>query len=62
MHNSLFLCSSVNSTLNFTNETCTFDGLERLAELGYEVGWLWYDVLALVLYTLVFLTATFIID
>lgn len=43
------------------NETCTFDGLERLGQLGFEVGWLWYDVLALSLFTALFLTAAYII-
>lgn len=40
---------------------CTFDGLLRLGELGYEVGWLWYDILALVLFSLLFLTIAYII-
>ena len=39
---------------------CTFDGLDRLSQLGYEVDWLWYDVIALVLYSTLFLTIAYL--
>jgi len=32
---------------------CTFDGLSWL---GYEVDWLWYDIIALALFSMLFLT------
>ena len=47
------------STVMATN-SCTFDGLDRLSQLGYEVGWLWYDVIALVLYSMLFLTIAYL--
>ena len=40
---------------------CTFDGLERLTTLGYQVNWLWYDLLALVLFSLVFLVIAYVV-
>ena len=39
---------------------CSFDGLDRLHELGYETDWLWYDVLALVVMILFFQTMAYI--
>ena len=35
--------------------TPQFDGLDQLTHLGYEVGWLWYDILALALFSTLFL-------
>ena len=43
------------------SQNCTFDGLARLSQLGYEVGWLWYDILALVLYSILFLVIAYIV-
>ena len=43
------------------DENCTFDGLLRLDELGFKPDWLWYDVLALIIFSLLFLTAAYII-
>ena len=40
---------------------CTFDGLQRLTTLGYQVDWLWYDFLALVILSLVFLTIAYVV-
>ena len=40
---------------------CTFDGLNRLSRVGYEVGWLWYDVIALILYSMLFLTIAYLV-
>ena len=40
---------------------CTFDGLQRLITLGYQVNWLWYDLLALVVFSLVFLTIAYVV-
>lgn len=51
-------------TVAFTGlatNNCTFDGLDRLSRVGYEVGWLWYDVLALVLYSTLFLTIAYMV-
>ena len=39
---------------------CSFDGLDRLRELGFETDWLWYDVLALVIMILFFQTMAYI--
>ena len=39
---------------------CTFDGLDRLTQLGYEVGWLWYDIIALALFSILFLTIAYL--
>ena len=39
---------------------CTFDGLDRLTQLGYEVGWLWYDIIALALFSTLFLTIAYL--
>ena len=39
---------------------CTLNGFDRLSQVGYEVGWLWYDVIALVLYALLFLTIAYL--
>jgi len=35
---------------------CTLNGFDRLSRVGYEVGWLWYDVIDLVLYAMLFYT------
>ena len=35
---------------------CTFDVLTRL---GYEVDWLWYDIIALALFSMLFLTVAY---
>jgi hypothetical protein len=43
------------------DENCTFGGLERLGELGFEVDWLWYDVMALASYSIIFLTLAYIV-
>lgn len=51
---SLLSCSSA-------GENCTFGGLERLRELGFETDWLWYDVIALALYSIIVLTIAYII-
>ena len=40
---------------------CTFDGLDRLSQMGYEVGWLWYDVIALILYSVLFLIVAYLV-
>lgn len=40
---------------------CTFDGLQRLTTLGYQVDWLWYDLLALVVFSLIFLTIAYVV-
>jgi len=40
---------------------CTFNGLDRLSRVGYEVGWLWYDVIALILYSMLFLTIAYLV-
>ena len=40
---------------------CTFDGLQRLTTLGYQVDWLWYDLLALVIFSLIFLTIAYVV-
>jgi len=40
---------------------CTLNGFDRLSLVGYEVGWLWYDVIALVLYAMLFLTITYLV-
>jgi len=38
---------------------CTFDELDQLAQLGYEVDWLWYDIIALALFSTLFLTIAY---
>ena len=48
-------------TLGGNNSNCTFDGLQRLTTLGYQVDWLWYDLLALVVFTLIFLTIAYVV-
>ena len=40
---------------------CTFDGLQRLTILGYQVDWLWYDLLALVIFSLIVLTIAYVV-
>ena len=40
---------------------CTFGGLERLGELGFYVDWLWYDIIALTIFSVVFLIIAYII-
>ncbi len=39
----------------------TCDGLDELDFLGYETGWLWYDILALILFAVVFLNLAYVI-
>ena len=46
---------------SFNTSMCTFDGLEQLSQLGYQVDWLWYDQLALVLFSVFFLFIAYII-
>ena len=41
--------------------TCSFDGLSQLGALGYETDFLWYDVVALSIMTVVFLSLAYII-
>lgn len=43
------------------SENCTFQGLERLEELGFETDWLWYDALALVIYSTILLIIAYAI-
>ena len=45
----------------FSSVNCTVDGLEQLRVLGYEPGWLWYDVLALILFTIIFLFIAYLV-
>ena len=41
---------------------CTyFDRLNHVSLVGYEVGWIWYDVIALVLYAMLFLTIAYLV-
>jgi len=44
-----FNSAGVAMTTSATN--CTFDGLDQLTQLGYEVDWLWYDIIALPLFS-----------
>jgi len=38
---------------------CNFDGLDGLTQLGYEVGWLWYNIIALALFSTSFLITAY---
>jgi hypothetical protein len=51
----------VNGSAPIVTNNCTFDGLQRLTTLGYQVDWLWYDLLALVILSLVFLTIAYVV-
>jgi len=65
MHNTVknIFNSAGGATLTSTGmaNNCTFDGLDRLSLVGYEVGWLWYDVIALILYSMPFLTIAYLV-
>jgi len=50
------------STGMANNNNCTyFDRLNHVSLVGYEVGWLWYDVIALILYAMLFLTIAYLV-
>lgn len=44
---------------NVTSTHC--DGLDQLEFVGYETDWLWYDVLALILISALFLVLAYTI-
>ncbi len=55
------MCVISRSILPQSENNTKCDGLELLEFLGYETGWLWYDVLALILFTIVFLILAYTI-
>lgn len=63
----LMFSAQVNTTINGTIvERCTYNpciinGTEQIMNLGWQVGWLWYDVLALIIFAILFLTLAYII-
>lgn len=44
-----------------TYNPCVINGTEQIMNLGWQVGWLWYDVLALVIFSILFLSLAYVI-